>query len=665
MAAEVSQDAVRDEESSRALTFGQIVAAVSVAMVLLVIVNLFILRYDLEGGVSYGVDSVPPAIPWFLLVVLLLCGSVARRLGIRARLSHRQLLLIFGFLALALPISGNMGVRSVLPHLSLLPYFAAPDNEFSRIAGHIPDFLMPKNMDVIVPAYEGADDGAVMWRPWLGPVALWGMFMLGLALIVLCMICLLRWHWNHAEHLTYPMLELPRQIVSISHKGHRSVLADPLLWIGFSCAFFFHAGNIAKVFNPQIPAIPAMTDLAPFLTEGPLRHLIPLRFGIDPLTMGAAYLIPQDILFSIWATYLLYKVAALLGGIGGLRTGYAFPFYQEQSTGGYIAYGLILLFVGRGHIARIWKMAISGEKSRETYPLSPAVAMFGLLGGLILLGLWCYFAQFNLRVAAPYFGVVLLYTLVMARIRAETGIPLGFPYPWHTQKLIFDQILGTKGIMRLGGEQGLVMLSFYSWLGRYNYIGEMAGFEIDNITLWESIRFNARQTWGLIVSALVVGLAAGFIIHLKAYYHFGASLLQGASMYGGAQTAVARGEYIGLSGQLLSPNPPDVTRTWYMLIGFCITPVLVLLRKQFLRFPFHPIGFLMATCYGPTPYYWGNFLLTWVMKAGILRVGGAGLYRQCVAFFLGLIVGSALLNGVVWMIIRALFFPEGIAGGRL
>ncbi|MGD9497664.1 MAG: DUF6785 family protein [Armatimonadota bacterium] len=661
---ETASQHIATGEPRASLSFRRAAWAFVVALVLLVLANLFVLRYDLEGGRSYGIRDVPPALPWFLLLVLLLTSPAVRRLAPRLALERRQALLVFGFLTLAIPLGGFMGVRSLLPHLSLLQYYEGPDNEFARIAAHIPDHLMPKDPDVIIPAYEGSDTGTVMWGPWLGPVTLWGTFMLVLGLGTLCWITLLREYWNRSEHLSYPMLELPRQFVGAGVHGYsdRGFLRDPLMWTGFAAAVVFHAGDILKHFNPAIPAIPAQTDLAPLLTEGPLRHLLPLRFCVSPLTIGAAYLVPQHVLFSVWAIYLLYKIVALIGGSMGVQAGNAFPFYQEQATGGYIAYGLLLVWGARGRIARLWRMAVRDRRDGESYPLTPRLAIFGVVGAGLFVLAWCYLNGFTLKLAAPYFLILLLYLTVQARIRAETGMPLGWDYPFGTQKTVFQRVLGSEGIMAVGGERGLVMLSFYSWLARYNFLGHTAAYQIDNVTLWEEEQVGRRRAAWFVVLALVLGIALGFGVHLKAYYDWGASLLQGGALYGGANTQVARAEYIGLSAELLAPGARDATRTKYIILGFLLVPALVFVRKGLLRFPLHPLGFLLATCYGPTPYYWSDCFLAWAAKTLVLALGGAGAYRRLVPLFLGLVLGSAMAYDVVWMIVRALL-PEGMVRG--
>ena len=47
---------------------------------------------------------------------------------------------------------------------------------------------------------------------------------------------------------------------------------------------------------------------------------------------------------------------------------------------------------------------------------------------------------------------------------------------------------------------------------------------------------------------------------------------------------------------------------------------------------------------------WFSVFLAWAVKKLVLRFGGAGVYRRSQVFFLGLIAGQALSNGL-WLII--------------
>ncbi|MFP6645579.1 MAG: DUF6784 domain-containing protein [Candidatus Latescibacterota bacterium] len=47
---------------------------------------------------------------------------------------------------------------------------------------------------------------------------------------------------------------------------------------------------------------------------------------------------------------------------------------------------------------------------------------------------------------------------------------------------------------------------------------------------------------------------------------------------------------------------------------------------------------------------WFSVFLAWLLKKLILRYGGVGLYQRSQSFFLGLISGQALCNGL-WLVI--------------
>jgi hypothetical protein len=47
---------------------------------------------------------------------------------------------------------------------------------------------------------------------------------------------------------------------------------------------------------------------------------------------------------------------------------------------------------------------------------------------------------------------------------------------------------------------------------------------------------------------------------------------------------------------------------------------------------------------------WFNVFLAWLIKTVVLKYGGAALYRRSQIFFLGLIAGQALTNGL-WLVV--------------
>ena len=87
------------------------------------------------------------------------------------------------------------------------------------------------------------------------------------------------------------------------------------------------------------------------------------------------------------------------------------------------------------------------------------------------------------------------------------------------------------------------------------------------------------------------------------------------------------------------PSSPSVTGYVLTAVGAIFTVLLVWLRTVYPWFTLHPIGFVV----GPQMLIdnlWFSIFLAWLIKALVLRYGGAHMYRRTVPFFLGLILGQ-------------------------
>ena len=72
-------------------------------------------------------------------------------------------------------------------------------------------------------------------------------------------------------------------------------------------------------------------------------------------------------------------------------------------------------------------------------------------------------------------------------------------------------------------------------------------------------------------------------------------------------------------------------------------------RQHVLWWPFHPLGFAVAANH-LMDKIWFSIFVAWAIKRVVLRFGGPRLYAQSVRFFLGLIMGETLCNGL-WVVI--------------
>ena len=97
-----------------------------------------------------------------------------------------------------------------------------------------------------------------------------------------------------------------------------------------------------------------------------------------------------------------------------------------------------------------------------------------------------------------------------------------------------------------------------------------------------------------------------------------------------------------LASWLTRPQPPDVSVIVGSLIGVAAVVAISALRRQYLWFWPHPVGFIMMQTW-PTTAMWFSLAIAAVCKATVLRYGGQRTLYQVTPFFLGLAFGDVFM----------------------
>src|SRR5262249_15508331 len=152
------------------------------------------------------------------------------------------------------------------------------------------------------------------------------------------------------------------------------------------------------------------------------------------------------------------------------------------------------------------------------------LAYASLIASCAALGGWCWLAGFDLRIAGAYFGIILCFVLVYARLRAETGVPFEFIYPYGLPKEMLVNAAGPSALLHDGGPRTWVILSSLAWLSRHHSPETMGAYQIDSLKLSETAGIARRWMLAALLLALTIGLIAAFWIHLHAFYAVGSNL---------------------------------------------------------------------------------------------------------------------------------------------
>ena len=575
----------------------------------------------------------------FGILAMTLLNIGVRRIFPRIALESRDLLVVYSMLAVGSAFSGH----DCIPRLmGLIPYafrFATPENDWEALLfHHLPEWLVVKHPQTVTDFYEGKvnffTEGYV--QHWVVPILSWSAVIFLLMLIFLCLTALLRKQWIENEKLAYPIIQIPLEITT-----NRHIFRNRLLWIGFGIAMGINLLNGLQFFFPVLPEIPVRKyNLNIYFTQKPWNAMgsMPLRF--HPYLIGFSFILPLDLAFSCAFFYLMKKVQLLVGSTVGIATLQGYPFLGEQGAGALLALLAIACWHARKHFASVLRQVVRPNRTEsQTEALSYRSAVITLGICLLLLAFFCIRGGMSLWAFAIYIGIYLMIVVGLTRMRAELGPPI-HAIGYLTPQYMMISLLGTRRL-RPGN---LTMLSLMNWLSGASY----ASFrthpmpdQLEAFKLAERTGIRNRTMFGVLVIASLVGILSSLILYPYAIYREGVAAGSEQIHAGGADT------YNFLSSWLVNPKPTDWLATSVLGLAFAANLGIMFLRSRFVWCPLHPAGYVIGVAPGTTDVIWFPLLLAMVTKWLILKHGGINAYRKAVPFFIGLVLGEALM-GCFW-----------------
>lgn len=514
------------EEGEPSLTGRRATIAIGIGTGLIVLIAIAIRYVEMVTG-QYISNGVPPLPAFAVVLVLSLLNPVLRRRFPRLAPTRAQVLLIYSMLTIAVVLSGLYHVRAFLPHLVALQYWGGRKAALAPYAHFLPSWLAPHDAEAIKHYYEGAPDQRVPWNVWLPPLACWSLFFLAIFVGLFSLVTLVQRQWIRDEKLTFPLLTIPLALTSGDWSNFGSARNRRLLFLlGFGIAAAFNGINILHILHPAVPAPGIEMSLAGYFPDRPWTPLQSVRFYFMLESIGIGYFVPLEITFSTWVFYFLDRGIAVAGTAAGYDQP-GFPFSLDQSAGGYVAMGLILLWGLRRSLGASLKQAF-GRSPEGGSGIRERLAWIGLFASIVFTVGFVWLAGLTLWLAVPYLLVIGLFVLVYARIRAETGVPFGFIYPEGLPKELILNVVSVPQALSWGGVQSLVLLSNLSWLSQFHHPEEQAAYQIDSRKLADEARIPRRTLFKALLVAFVVGLGMAFWVHLSAYYAQGSNLVPSA-----------------------------------------------------------------------------------------------------------------------------------------
>lgn len=508
--------------------------------------------------------------------------------------------------------------------------------------------------------------GPIPFAAWLVPAAMWGIFLVALWGAIMCLMTLVRAQWVDNERLPFPLAQIQLQIIEAPPRGRwfNDLLKRPSLWVGCGLVFALRFWNGLAEYHPTyFPTIPLGFDLRSVLADPPFVYALDQLYQarIYFIAIGVTYFLSSSVAFSLFFFFLLQQVAMMM--LGTFRGDGTYAGSWDQHTGAVLALGVSILWIGRRHWRLVIAQALRGERPGETRGvyLSYRLAFWGAAVCAVTMALWLLAAGMTLLGAGVSVALLLTLFVVIARIIAETGLPYGqllvpMYQPWQVAMAHgAGQIVPVKTFFLTA----LLQTNFYDMREPFSVFASHGLKISDSVVMTpQPQRRIGRRIVGLLMLSVILAYVVSFASMLWTNYSYAATLDETGeapvNLWGTywAQRIYVHEPTTAYAAQAEVAHSPLA----HISAGFVITAVLTWLRLTFTWWPLHPIGYLMMPT-TPIQLMWFSLMLGWLIKAVMLRFGGATLYQNARPFFVGLILGDCLTAGV-WLIVAMV-----LAGG--
>ncbi len=630
------------EITPRAVLLGLLLTVLNVIWVTQVEVRYYIL----DGS------SLPLFItPIFLLLVLVAGNALARLFpggGGRA-LRQEELLVAYLMAVISNTFAGHDMLQNLFGQITH-PYYFAPQNDWQEIfIARLPAFLFVSDPESLKFWYRGnvpPQTAAGYFVHWSVPLALWGVFFLVLVFLFVCITVIVRKAWTENEKLSFPVIQLP--LVMTEPGG--AFFKNRVMWAGFSAAFAVGLVNGMHQLFPQMPENQwiKLYDVGQYFTQPPWNAIrtYGMQTSLYPFAIGLSYLIPLDLAFSCWFSYLLARAYFVFGrasGLDGPSAGQGWPYLKEISAGAWIGVAGAILWANRRYLAYAFDRAFGTRQSggygfqTEDDPVEDRRYRFAFIGvafGAAFLLAWGYLLGIAVWASVAFFGIFFALSLAITRVRAEFGTPHEIVFVKPADILV--TLLGTRAI----GDASLIGMQSMYWFNRGYRCHPMPNF-LEGFKISENRRMPFAPLLGVFALAAVASLVTTFAANYFTTYSAGAQAKAiGYKMWVGQE---AFGQ---LAGWLKSGQRPAEQSFWFFLGGLVLVGLFAYLRQEFLWWPLHPTGFALGISYAMN-YFWFCVFVAWLAKLCITRYGGMEAHKRALPFFLGLVLGDYTV-GAIW-----------------
>ena len=552
-------------------------------------------------------------------------------------------------------ISGHAMMAILMGTLAHPFWFATPENEWAQLfLHHIPEWLTVHDSEWLAGYYEG--ESSIYFqehlRIWVKPILIWSSFIFLLYGSLLCLGLLLRKQWMEREKLSFPLTQLPLQMVT-----NRKFFLSRALWIGFGIAALLRVmGGLHDLF-PVIPTFPTSFRLDRYITERPWNAVGYVSMSFNLAIVGLTYFMPLDLAFSTWFFFWLTRAERVIASALGL-TNIGKLYLNERASGAWVGIAVLTIWMGRRHFIRFFKHLVGVEQgddvnepfSYRTTAILTVLSIVGVFG-------FCYLAGMSLWVIAVFYLLFVAFAIAIGRVRAELGPPYHEVIGINPRGMMVN-MFGTRNL----GASNLTIMTFLYAFNRCNRSHPMPN-QVESLRIGDRGGIPGKTLVLCMALAIGIGAVATFWTYLQVGYQYGVlARCEGHVGHFGWES------FNPLQSWLQYPKEVNYPAITFMSGGFLFVFLLHFLRTHLMWWTLHPSGYVLSgASWGGLIYFWFPVMVSWLIKFMILKFSGWQAYRRAIPFFLGLVLGDFIPRSVLSLIsfVLNLYMPSSGAGHSL
>lgn len=529
-------------------------------------------------------------------------------------------------------------------------------------------------------SWEGlrfAVTGYVPWGAWLrGPLAWWGGYIALMLTATFAFSLIMRKQWIQNERFPLPMTHVPVSLAGADaelRENGENFWKNPALWAGFFVMLLWALGKASSAYGYGLGNLALNINIKSYLSDAMWgRTWDNVDFRFSGLFFAIGLFMELNVLLSLVLGFLLFRLQYWLGESQGLSVDKEYPYGHSQLTGSFLAYGALLLWLARKHLARVCGMAWRGGRDPDE-PVAPRTSVLLLAGAFLGIALLSSWAGFSVPVMLGFSVCFLLALLVAMKSRAECGMPTGglFFKSSGGPILVFILLLG-GGVAVYDPSTAIVITLISCMFLNQSVLALVPGLQMEWTALGHRAGIRSSHLVAAAALAVLGGLFIGGWIHLSNAYASGANSFPVPGHFNGFRTAMkpvndllAQANETVLRGDAATVPVPvwRQPEAFALAFGALGTAALTVLRQWFAGFWFHPLGFLA----GPTQMMqdaWGSLLLAWLVRFLVLKLGGASAVRHKLFPFAVGCVAAIVAVSTLFVLVQIWFYFFMPGGGK-